>query len=84
MGVRAHARWAERAALTAEATSSLVDRGREARGAPPIGEWVSRCSARGEHTTRAVSLRTTAGSTAYVAVGSVSGSASMSGAIGRG
>ncbi len=82
IGVRDQARWAARAASIAAATSSRVDNGRDASGAPVIGVWLTWCSARGAATTRRASRRTSAGSTAYVAVGSVSGSAMRSGAIG--
>src|SRR5690349_20294453 len=46
-----------------------------------MGVWVSRVAGRAAHTTRSASRRTSPGSTAYVAVGSVSGSAIVSGAL---
>ena len=76
-GTAAHRRWAARARSTATATSAAVAVGRVASGAPVIGVCV--VSGSPEATTRAVRARTRAGSTAYVARGSVSGSAMTSG-----
>ena len=71
-------RWAPRALSTATPTSWAVDSGSTARGAPVIGVRVTASPPSPAATTRAVSARTRAGSTAYVARGSVSGSATTS------
>ena len=77
-GVAAQARCARRAASTATVTSRALDSGRTPSGAPVIGVVVRSSPPSPDATTRAVRVRTRDGATAYVAAGSVSGSAMTS------